>query len=136
MLSNSEEWRASIKSLAEYSNDEGITAIRAAVHELESAGYAVRKRLAAVDGKFAGYMWTWYDSPISMEHRSKPVIRKTDDGLPDDGLPDDGKPHELRRTISKEENKKESKVISKRSSKPSSSDFSTEALLTADDIEW
>lgn len=102
MLSHSEEWRSSMKSIEEHVS-EGRDAIRTAVRELESAGYAVRKTLLNQDNTFAGTLWTWHDTPVPIGERSKPPNdRKPTTGNPSDGKPATGKGSSLRKNNSEQ----------------------------------
>ncbi len=56
LLSHSEGWSVTIGSLAR-TNGCGKHIIRAAVQELEDAGYLIRKQLRGVSGTFAEVLW-------------------------------------------------------------------------------
>lgn len=66
LLSHSEGWSVSIRSLAEKNNC-GRDAIRSAVRELEEAGYLGREQSRQPGGEFAEAVWftsePWTDSP-------------------------------------------------------------------------
>ena len=91
LLSHAEGWNVTIGSLAK-ANGCGRDSVRAAVKELEDAGYLRREQSRATGGEFAEVMWA----------TSEP---QTDSPSPD--LPSSGKPASvnttLKKTIPKEE---------------------------------
>ena len=92
LLSHAEGWNVTIGSLAK-ANGCGRDSVRAAVKELEDAGYLRREQSRATGGEFAEVMWA----------TSEP---QTDSPSPD--LPSSGKPASvnttLKKTISKNTN--------------------------------
>jgi tRNA G26 N,N-dimethylase Trm1 len=64
MLSFSDDWQYSLSGLASTSK-EGLTAIRAAVQELEENGYLVRRRLRTERGHMASVEYDIYEMPLS-----------------------------------------------------------------------
>ena len=64
MLSFSDDWQYSLMGLAATSK-EGLTAIRAAVQELEDNGYLVRRRLRTERGRMANIEYDIYEIPLS-----------------------------------------------------------------------
>jgi hypothetical protein len=66
MLSLPEDWDYTLSGLA-YINAEGKDAIRAAVVELEKAGYVQRSQTIDKDGKFSSNEYIIRECPISAE---------------------------------------------------------------------
>jgi hypothetical protein len=64
MLSFSDDWQYSLSGLAATSK-EGLTAIRAAVQELEDNGYLVRRRLRTKQGRMASVEYDIYETTLS-----------------------------------------------------------------------
>lgn len=93
LLSHSEGWSVTIGSLAK-TNGCGRHIIRAAVQELEEAGYLKRKQLRGVSGTFAEVLWVTCEpsSPSS--------------GYPTSEKPTSGKPTSENRTLKKNNLKK------------------------------
>ena len=93
LLSHSEGWSVTIGSLAR-TNGCGKHIIRAAVQELEDAGYLIRKQLRGVSGTFAEVLWVTSEpsSPSS--------------GYPTSEKPTSGKPTSENRTLKKNNLKK------------------------------
>ena len=72
MLSFSDDWKYSLMGLAATSK-EGLTAIRAAVQELEDNGYLVRRRLRTERGRMASVEYDIYEMPmLKVQHREIP----------------------------------------------------------------
>ncbi|MGM9669737.1 MAG: helix-turn-helix domain-containing protein [Faecousia sp.] len=63
MLSLPEEWDYTLSGLAAI-NKEGVDAIRAAVQELEQAGYIQRRQTQDENGHFAGNEYVIHESPV------------------------------------------------------------------------
>ena len=82
ILSLPEDWDYTIAGLAKI-NKEGKDAVRAAVQELEKAGYIERRQKMGASGKFGGNEYVVYESPRSAEPLS---------GFPTTGKPSTGKP--------------------------------------------
>jgi hypothetical protein len=91
ILSRPEDWRTSAERLARQSPREGIKAIRAALRELEAAGYLVRDRTQDSRGR---WVWTWdlTDTPneAANPQASDITAGQTISPLPSDGAPSDG----------------------------------------------
>lgn len=66
MLSLPEEWDYTLSGLAAI-NKEGVDAIRAAVQELEQAGYIQRRRTQNSDGTFGGNEYVIHEQPVFSE---------------------------------------------------------------------
>jgi hypothetical protein len=62
MLSLSDDWKFTLSGLVAM-NREGITAVRAAVQELEDSGYLSRCRVRNVRGQMAETEYTVYEHP-------------------------------------------------------------------------
>jgi hypothetical protein len=101
MLSHSEEWRSSMKEIEKHGT-EGRKSIRRAIHELESAGYAVRQTIISPSGVFSGVLWTWHDSPVQVSRRSNPRKYQQKNRPPSDPLVPDAKGSELRKNNSEQ----------------------------------
>lgn len=110
MLSHSEQWEMTLKGL-ESLGTEGREAIRSAVHELESSGYATRRQSFNPDRTFAGVVWTWHSEPVAIGKRTSPSDGKPSDGLPSDGYPSAGLPSEIQKSNQEEDNGRESRVL-------------------------
>jgi len=93
LLSHSEGWSVTIGSLAR-SNGCGKHIIRAAVQELEDAGYLKRKQLRGVSGTFAEVLWVTSEP-------SSPLF-----DYPTSEKPTSGKPTSENRTLKKNTSKK------------------------------
>lgn len=70
LLSKPDYWSVSERHLATV-GDEGVTAIRSALKELESAGYILRKRSTGEDGRFK-WESIVYDEPQAICNESEP----------------------------------------------------------------
>ena len=62
ILSLPDDWDYSLAGLVKISKD-GLTAVRAALHELEDNGYIHRERQRGPHGRLAGSIYTVYEYP-------------------------------------------------------------------------
>lgn len=80
MLSHTEEWEMNM-SMLEDKTTESRMAVKRAVWELESAGYATRHQIQNSKTKrFHGTVWVWHEEPVPVSQRTK--------------KPDGGRPHQ------------------------------------------
>lgn len=76
MLSMPDDWKFYVSELATHSKKEGESAIRAAIAELEEAGYMKRVRRRGEKGKFSSVDWYVYDEPKFSPHGDFPHVDK------------------------------------------------------------
>jgi hypothetical protein len=74
ILSNVSDWQAGPTWL-KGRGTEGVSAIRATLHELERAGYAVYTQERDANARWSNSVWTFFDSPVAPEQRSDPADR-------------------------------------------------------------
>ena len=86
LLSFPDDWDYVLSHIEGLSSN-GRDAHRAAMHELEQAGYVWKTRARGEQGRIAGWNYTVSDAPMTENPSSV-----TEDGLPDVGLPDAGEP--------------------------------------------
>lgn len=122
MLSLPEEWDYTLSGLAAI-NKEGVDAIRAAVQELEQAGYIQRRQTQDENGKFAGNEYVIHESPVcdspllDFPTTDNPITENPLTGKPSTEKPLSGKPLSenptelnidiLNKDLKKKKNKKE-----------------------------
>ena len=87
ILSLPEGWDYTIAGLAKI-NKEGKDAVRAAVQELEKAGYIVRRQKMDAGGKFSSNEYVVYEEP----HSASPLSENPTTVLPTTEKPSTGKP--------------------------------------------
>ena len=105
MLSLPDGWDYTLSGLASI-NKEGVDAIRAAVQELEHAGYIQRRRTQNPDGTFAGNEYVIHETPVF----SDPSLENPTMEKPTLDNPSLENPTELNKDISsKDLNKKKNK---------------------------
>ena len=110
ILSLPDDWDYTIAGLAAI-NKEGKDAVRAAVQELEKAGYIERRQTMGADGKFSSNEYVVHEYPVSASPLSGfPTTEKPSTGKPSTEEPLTENPTELNKDkSSKEESKKKSK---------------------------
>ena len=94
MLSLPEDWDYTIAGLAAI-NKEGKDAVRAAVQELENAGYIERRQRMDSGGKFSSNEYVVYEAPCS----ASPLSDFPTTVFPSTGKPSTEKPTELNKDI-------------------------------------
>ena len=95
MLSLPEDWKYSIKGLANVSKD-GIYVIRNCVKELEKYGYVQRRKVRNDKGQMLNVEYIIYEQPVNSKKTSvfgKSNIGKSNIGKPYAGKPNIGKLH-------------------------------------------
>lgn len=75
ILTHTEEWEVHRGWLIEQGT-EGREAIQTAMHELESAGYAVFSQSQMQEGGFTRSVWTFHGSPVPISARSRKTFQK------------------------------------------------------------
>jgi len=95
LLSKPESWKLRVKDIAQRSTD-GETAVRTALKELQSAGYARLERRKSDDGKIAEWVWHVADKPAFLP-------KKPDSENPHVEKPEVEKPHVENRRLSKKD---------------------------------
>lgn len=111
ILSLPDGWDYTIAGLAKI-NKEGKDAVRAAVQELEKAGYIERRQKMDAGGKFSSNEYVVYESPRSASPLSGfpstvlPTTEKPSTGKPSTEKPLTENPTELSKDINKKKNKK------------------------------
>ena len=88
MLSLPDDWDYTLRGLAAI-NREGVTAIRTALHELEAAGYLVRRQCIDARRRFTDTEYLIYEQPLTPDE-VRQVLRDGADALPGEG-PDEGR---------------------------------------------
>jgi len=78
MLSMSDEWSFSVKTLASYF-DLSVSAIVSRIGELKKAGYIKTRQLTDKQGRFTGKVWDIYEEPQT-EFANLPHTEKTEHG--------------------------------------------------------
>ena len=124
ILSLPDGWDYTIAGLAKI-NKEGKDAVRAAVQELEKAGYIERRQKMDAGGKFSSNEYVVYESPRSVSPLSdfpttvSPTTEKPSTEEPSTGKPLTENPTELNKEeLSKDKYKKKSKKEKVRSKEP------------------
>lgn len=137
MLSLPDGWDYTLSGLAAI-NKEGVDAIRAAVQELEQAGYIQRRRTQNPDGTFAGNEYVIHETPVfSVPSLENPTMEK-----PTLDNPSLENPTELNKDISskdlnKKKNKKEkAKGDTELLSEPELRDIVVESVRQIAGPEW
>ena len=74
MLSKPDDWKFYTDELAKRSSKDGLSSIRTALKEIESAGYLVRKRERSNKGTFISQDWILTDIPASVPQVEKPHV--------------------------------------------------------------
>ena len=110
MLSLPEDWDYTLAGLARI-NAEGKDAIRAAVVELEKAGYVQRRQTTDKDGKFAANEYIIREYPASLEPPAEeppsalPSLGNPTTEEPSAGATATGKPTQIKKERQRKENK-------------------------------
>lgn len=113
ILSLPDDWDYTIAGLAKI-NKEGKDAVRAAVQELEQAGYIERRQKMDAGGKFSSNEYVVYESPRSASPLSGfpttvlPTTEKPSTGKPSTEKPLTENPTELNKDKYKKKNKRKS----------------------------
>lgn len=110
ILSLPENWDYTIAGLAAI-NKEGKDAVRAAVQELEKAGYIERRQTSDAGGKFSGNEYVVHEYPVSASPLSDfPTTVLPTTEKPSTGKPSTENPTQLNKDLlSKDKSKKKSK---------------------------
>ncbi|WP_283586329.1 DnaD domain protein [Limosilactobacillus vaginalis] len=74
MLSKPDDWKFFTGELVKRSSKDGLSSIRTALKEIESAGYLVRKRERSNKGTFTSQDWILTDIPASVPQVEKPHV--------------------------------------------------------------
>ena len=74
MLSKPDDWKFFTGELVKRSSKDGLSSIRTALKEIESAGYLVRKRKRSNKGIFTSQDWILTDIPASVPQVEKPHV--------------------------------------------------------------
>lgn len=106
MLSLPEDWDYTLLGLARI-NAEGKDAIRAAVVELEKAGYVFRRQTTDKVGKFSANEYIIRESPVSQEGASsaQPLSENPTTEEPSTGTTATGNPTQIKKEGQRKENK-------------------------------
>lgn len=109
ILSLPDNWDYTIAGLAAI-NKEGKDAVRAAVQELEKAGYIQRRQTMDTSGKFSGNEYIVHEYPVTTSPLSEnPTTDNPSTEKPSTGEPLTGNPTELNKDLSsKDKSKKKS----------------------------
>jgi len=78
LLSKSKNWKGQVFDICNNSEKDGRTAVKSAMRELEFWGYAKLKPYPRKDGRFQGWYYEFYDTPIESESEYPPVARMAD----------------------------------------------------------
>ena len=73
MLSKPDDWKFYTEELAKRSNKDGISAIKSALNEIESAGYLTRKQEHKKNGQFTSQDWILTDTSTIPPQVEKPL---------------------------------------------------------------
>lgn len=76
MLSKPDDWKFYTEELAKRSNKDGISAIKSALNEIESAGYLTRKQEHKKNGQFTSQDWILTDTSTIPLQVEKPLADK------------------------------------------------------------
>ncbi|MQB72828.1 primosomal replication protein N [Lactobacillus reuteri] len=76
MLSKPDDWKFWTSELVKRSAKDGISSIRTALKELETAGYLIRKRERSSKGTFTSQDWILTDKPTFQPQVEKPHVDK------------------------------------------------------------
>lgn len=76
MLSKPDDWKFYTEELAKRSNKDGISAIKSALNEIESAGYLTRKQEHKKNGQFTSQDWILTDTSTIPPQVEKPLADK------------------------------------------------------------
>lgn len=91
LRSKPDSWEFKVDNIAKVSM-EGRDAVRAGIKELENAGYLEKVANKQGNGKFSGWIWIVYETPIISESdglTENPFVRETSNGTTEN--PSDGK---------------------------------------------
>lgn len=80
MLSKPDDWKFYTEELAKRSNKDGISAIKSALNEIESAGYLTRKQEHKKNGQFTSQDWILTDTSTIPPQVEKPLADKAPAG--------------------------------------------------------
>lgn len=76
MLSKPDDWKFHTEELAKHSSQEGLSAVRTALKEIEKCGYLKRKRERSSKGTFTSQDWLLTDKPLSSPQVENPHVDK------------------------------------------------------------
>ena len=76
MLSKPDNWKFHTEELAKHSSQEGLSAVRTALKEIEKCGYLRRKRERSPKGTFTSQDWLLTDNPSVAPQAENPHVDK------------------------------------------------------------
>ena len=76
MLSKPDDWKFHTEELAKHSSQEGLSAVRTALKEIEKCGYLRRKRERSPKGTFTSQDWLLTDKPSVAPQAENPHVDK------------------------------------------------------------